>query len=34
MGQKTLDQFENAFLVQKQKILHIFISKGQRVNRV
>jgi hypothetical protein len=34
LGQKTLDRFGNTFPVQKQKILHLFITKGQRVNIV
>jgi hypothetical protein len=35
LEQKTLDQFGNTFPVQKQeKILPIFVTKGQRVNRV
>jgi len=34
LGQKTFDWFGNTFSVQKQKILLIFVSKGQRVKRV
>jgi hypothetical protein len=34
MRQKTLDRFGNTFPVQKQIILPIFVSKGQRVNIV
>jgi hypothetical protein len=34
LGQKTLDRFGNTFPVQKQKILPLFVSKGQRVNKV
>jgi hypothetical protein len=33
LGQKSLDRFENTFLVQK-KLISIFVTKGQRVNRV
>jgi hypothetical protein len=34
LGQKTLDWFGNTFPIQKQKILPLFVSKGQRINRV
>jgi hypothetical protein len=33
LGQKTFDRFENTFPIQK-KILPLFVTKGQRVNRV
>jgi hypothetical protein len=34
LGQNSLDWFKNTILVQKVKIVLIFVSKGQRVNIV
>jgi len=34
LGQKTLDRFGKTFPIQNKKILPLFVSKGQMVNRV
>jgi len=34
LGQKSLDRFGNTFPVQNEKLLPLFVTKGQRVNRV
>jgi hypothetical protein len=33
LGQKLLDRFENTYPVQTQKLLPLFVTKGQRVKQ-